>query len=71
MSVAPVNQQPHHHQVASTPAVIDVAIDARRLGHPLLIPHTLLEQAAPGYLTDHDWDAVGDDWLDHALADTA
>jgi hypothetical protein len=52
-------------------AVIDVAIDARRLGHPVPIPHALLERAAPGYLTDHDWDSAGDDWLERAFAYTA
>ncbi|MGI5214877.1 tetratricopeptide repeat protein [Plantactinospora sp. CA-290183] len=52
-------------------AVIDVAIDARRLGHPLAIPHTLLEQAAPGYLNDHDWERAGDEWFTQALAYTA
>ncbi|MEV4514207.1 hypothetical protein AB0K00_35265 [Dactylosporangium sp. NPDC049525] len=52
-------------------AVIDAAIDARRLGHPVPIPHALLEQAAPGYLTDHEWDQAGDDWLEQALAYTA
>ncbi|GGM23489.1 hypothetical protein ACFFX1_10510 [Dactylosporangium sucinum] len=36
-------------------AVIDVAIDARRLGHP----------------RDHDWNSVGEDWLEQALAYTA
>lgn len=52
-------------------AIIQVAIDARRLGHPVALPHALLEQAAPGYLTDHDWDVLGDDWLEQALAYTA
>ncbi|MBB4755186.1 tetratricopeptide repeat protein [Actinoplanes lobatus] len=52
-------------------AILQVAIDARRLGYPVALPHALLEQAAPGYLTDHDWDACGDDWLEQALAYTA
>jgi hypothetical protein len=52
-------------------AIIELAIDARRLGHPLPIPHALLEQAAPGYLNDHDWDHLGEDWLEQALAYTA
>jgi tetratricopeptide (TPR) repeat protein len=51
-------------------AVIDVAIDAHRLGHPVRIPHGLLERAAPGYLDDHDWNAAGEDWLEQALAYT-
>lgn len=52
-------------------AVIDAVIDARRLGHPLPIPHALLEAAAPGYMTDYEWDHAGDDWLEQALAYTA
>jgi hypothetical protein len=52
-------------------ALLQVAIDARRLGFPVALPHALLEQAAPGYLDDHDWDALGDDWLESALAYTA
>ncbi|MFC4063682.1 tetratricopeptide repeat protein [Actinoplanes subglobosus] len=52
-------------------ALIQVAMDARRLGHPLAIARTLLERAAPGYLDDHDWDGLGADWLEQALADTA
>ncbi|WP_433113677.1 hypothetical protein [Micromonospora sp. CA-246542] len=52
-------------------AVIQVAMDARRLGHPLALPHALLEQAAPGYLDDHGWDTLGEDWLEQALAYTA
>jgi hypothetical protein len=26
------------------------------------------ERAAPAYLTDTEWDAVGEDWLEQALA---
>ncbi len=52
-------------------AVIDAAIDARRMGHPIAIPHMLLECAAPGYLTDHEWEQAGEDWLEEALAYTA
>jgi len=49
-------------------AIIQVAMDARRLGHPLALPRSLLEHAAPGYLDDHDWDILGEDWLEQALA---
>ncbi|MER7455652.1 hypothetical protein [Micromonospora sp. NPDC126480] len=52
-------------------AVIEVAIDARRLGQLIAIPHALLAQAAPGYLTDHEWEQTGEDWLEQALAYTA
>jgi hypothetical protein len=51
-------------------ALIDTAIDIRRLGHPPHIPDTLLEQVAPGYLNDHDWNQAGNDWLQQALVYT-
>lgn len=52
-------------------AVLTAAIDARRLGHPLPLPHNLLERAAPDYLADFEWDQAGDSWFDQALAYTA
>ncbi len=52
-------------------AIIQAAMDARRLGHPLPVPHALLERAATGYLHDHDWDSLDEDWLQQALAYTA
>ncbi|MBL7261913.1 sel1 repeat family protein [Paractinoplanes lichenicola] len=49
-------------------AVLDVAIDARRLGHPPAIPLALLEQAAPGYLDDDQWARDGrSGWLEQVL----
>ncbi|MGK5683754.1 hypothetical protein [Actinoplanes sp. URMC 104] len=52
-------------------AIIEVAVDARRLGHLVDIPHALLETAAPGYLSDFDWHQLGEDWLRQALTYTA
>ncbi|BCJ39791.1 hypothetical protein GCM10010168_93360 [Actinoplanes ianthinogenes] len=48
-------------------AVLDTAVDARRLGHPETLPYRLFEQAAPGYLDDFEWERLGDDWLESAL----
>lgn len=61
----------YHTAPTLAKAVIHVAMDARRLGHPLPIPHGLLAQATPGYVSDHDWDQAGDDWLQQALAYTS
>jgi len=36
-------------------ALIDAAMDARRLGAGVDLPHAFLEAAAPGYLTDAQW----------------
>ena len=49
-------------------ALIDAAMDARRLGMGAGLPQAFLEAAAPGYLTDDQWDALGEDWLEQALA---
>lgn len=51
-------------------AVLDVAVDGRRLGHLPVIPRTLLERAAAGYLDDDEWHLDGADWLEQALAYT-
>ena len=34
-----------------------------RLGMGAGLPQIFLEAAAPGYLTDAEWDALGEDWL--------
>ncbi|MBO4270908.1 hypothetical protein [Microbispora triticiradicis] len=52
-------------------AVIWAAMDLRRLGHRATIPLALLKTTAPAYLTDTEWDAAGEDWLEQALAYTA
>ena len=49
-------------------ALIHAAIDARRLGMGIALPHAFLTAAAPGYLTGAEWDALGEDWLEQALA---
>ena len=52
-------------------ALIQAAMDARRLGMGVGLPQAVLEDAAPGYLTDAEWDALGEDWLEQALRYTA
>jgi hypothetical protein len=49
-------------------ALIDAAMDARRLGMGAGLPQAFLEAAAPGYVTDAEWDALREDWLEQALA---
>jgi hypothetical protein len=48
-------------------ALIRAAMDARRLGTGIALPRAFLAAAAPGYLTDTEWDAQDDDWLEQAL----
>ena len=52
-------------------ALISVAMDTRRLGMGAGLPQAFLDAAAPGYLTDAEWDGLGEDWLEQALAYTA
>ncbi|MER7911784.1 hypothetical protein [Streptomyces sp. NPDC096068] len=52
-------------------AVLRAAIDARRMGNALAIPEPLLREAAPGYLTDQEWDQSSDDWFEEAIAYSA
>ena len=52
-------------------ALIHAAMDGRRLGMSAGLPQAFLEAAAPGYLTDAEWDALGEDWLEQALLYTA
>ncbi len=52
-------------------ALIDAAMDAARLGMRGALPRAFLEEAAPGYLTDTDWNLLDDEWLEQALTDTA
>ncbi|MFJ9950548.1 hypothetical protein [Kitasatospora sp. NPDC091207] len=55
-----------------TPAVralLEAAMDARRLGVGLHLPQAFLTAAAADYLGDQDWDQLGDDWAEAAFAD--
>ena len=52
-------------------AVIDTAIDARRLGHGSALAYSLLNAAAPAYFTDQQWEQAGDQWFERALAYTS
>ena len=61
----------YRHAPPAAAALIDAAMDARRLGIGAGLPQAFLAAAAPGYLTDDQWDALGEDWLEQALAYTA
>jgi Trypsin-like peptidase domain len=53
---------------AAVAALINAAMDARRLGMGISLPQAFLEAAAPGYLTDTEWDALDENWLEQAFA---
>ncbi|MFD9194665.1 hypothetical protein ACFWCA_41450 [Streptomyces phaeochromogenes] len=48
-------------------AVIEVAMDARRLGHSPEITQSFLREAAPGYINEYDWNLLPDDWFEQAI----
>ncbi|MEV7658195.1 tetratricopeptide repeat protein [Streptomyces anulatus] len=48
-------------------AVIEAAIDARRLGHGSALSAEFLEAAAEAYLTDQQWDLLQKGWFQKAL----
>ncbi len=66
----PVLLERYRTAPASAKALIHAAMDIRRLGHGPMLPRAVLAAAALGYLTDRQWEALDDDWLDQALAYT-
>ncbi|MFF0205831.1 hypothetical protein [Streptomyces sp. NPDC005017] len=52
-------------------ALLEAAMDARRLGVGLHLPHAFLTDAAPGYLDRHDYEQLTDDWAEQAYAELA
>ena len=68
---APVLQARYRNAPPAAAALIHAAMDARRLGMRPALPHAFLEAAAPGYLTDSEWNQLADDWLEQALTYTA
>ena len=61
----------YHNAPPAAKALICAAMDARRLGMGASLLQAFLEAAAAGYLTDTEWDGLGEDWLEQALAYTA
>ncbi|WP_406500204.1 helix-turn-helix domain-containing protein [Streptomyces sp. NBC_00846] len=56
---------------AASRALLEAAMDARRLGTGLHLPQAFLTDAAPDYLSDHDYDQLTDDWAEQAYAELA
>ncbi|MGN9840565.1 hypothetical protein ACTMTI_20810 [Nonomuraea sp. H19] len=61
----------YQHAPPTAKAIIDAAMDARRLGFGPAIPLALLEEVAQSYLSDLELEAAGDNWLKEALDYTA
>ncbi|KOU76222.1 hypothetical protein ADK57_05375 [Streptomyces sp. MMG1533] len=52
-------------------AVIEAAMDARRLGAGINLPQAFLTDAALDYLSDHDYDELAEDWAEQVYAELA
>ncbi|MGW0559889.1 hypothetical protein ACWDZ4_04480 [Streptomyces sp. NPDC003016] len=50
-------------------ALIESAMDARRLGHDVALPQLLLEAAVRHYLTDRQYEMVADGDIEHAFTE--
>lgn len=61
----------YHTAQPAARAVLQAAMDARRLGAGVRLPLAFLEGAAEDYLTEIEYDALPDDWFEEALADLA
>ncbi|WP_425556313.1 hypothetical protein [Kitasatospora nipponensis] len=68
---APELLRRYEHATPAARAMLEAAMDARRLGVGLHLPQAFLTNAATDYLTDHDWDQLTEDWAEAAFADLA
>ncbi|WP_433754625.1 hypothetical protein [Nocardia sp. CA-135398] len=59
------------HGTAPETALIEAAMDARRLGVGPEIPVDFLVEAACGYFSEVDWHSVAPDWFHTALVDVS
>jgi len=61
----------YHGASAGARALLQAAMDARRLGVGLHLPLAFLADATPDYLGPDDYDTLAEDWLEQALAELA
>ncbi|MET9556782.1 hypothetical protein ACFYNU_26500, partial [Streptomyces sp. NPDC006643] len=59
----------YQHGSPEARALLEAAMDARRLGVGLHLPHTFLTDAATDYLNDIDFQDLADDWAESAFAE--
>ncbi|WP_171163851.1 helix-turn-helix domain-containing protein [Streptomyces sp. I05A-00742] len=68
---APELLRRYEHGAPAVRALLETAMDARRLGVGLHLPQAFVTDAAADYLTDDDWDRLTNDWAEAAYADLA
>ncbi|GAA0219317.1 hypothetical protein GCM10009527_014360 [Actinomadura nitritigenes] len=64
---APELLRRYQHADPAARAILHAAIDALRFGHGRYLPEPLLEEASAGYIEQHDWDQLDDDWYTTTL----
>ncbi|WP_435220523.1 hypothetical protein [Streptomyces sp. Tue6028] len=65
---APELLRRYQHATPAAKALLEAAMDARRLGIGLHLPQTFLTDAASDYLSQTDYDQLTDDWAERAFA---
>ncbi|MER6392419.1 hypothetical protein ABT236_28655, partial [Streptomyces sp. NPDC001523] len=68
---APELLRRYEHGSPAARALLEAAMDARRLGVGLHLPQPFLIEAAIDYLTDTDYDNLTDDWAEAGFAELA
>uniref|UniRef100_A0AAU3I1J9 Tetratricopeptide repeat protein n=1 Tax=Streptomyces sp. NBC_01393 TaxID=2903851 RepID=A0AAU3I1J9_9ACTN len=68
---APELLRRYEQAVPPTRALLEAAMDARRLGVGLHLPQAFLTDAATDYLSDDELDELTEDWAEAAYADLA
>ncbi|MFF4038425.1 hypothetical protein [Streptomyces sp. NPDC001816] len=61
----------YEHGTPAARAVLEAAMDARRLGVGIHLQQAFLTDAAIDYLTDSDYDQLANDWAEAAFAELA
>ncbi|MER6038319.1 tetratricopeptide repeat protein [Streptomyces sp. NPDC001835] len=61
----------YQHASPAARALLEAAMDARRLGVGLHLPQAFLTDAAPDYLSQSDYDQLTDNWAEAAFAELA
>ncbi|MFI6553737.1 hypothetical protein ACWGBY_03315 [Streptomyces griseus] len=68
---APELLRRYQHGAPAVRALLEAAMDARRVGVGLHLPQAFLTDAAADYFTAHDWDHLTNDWAEAAYTDLA
>ncbi|MEU6194237.1 helix-turn-helix transcriptional regulator, partial [Streptomyces sp. NPDC047061] len=68
---APELLRRYEHSTPAARAVLEAAMDARRLGAGVYLPQDFLTDAATDYLSVHDFDQISDDWAEAAFSELA